>query len=132
MRQQRRASRIRRRGDRLIQTPKHSGSLFTTYRLPFGLQVGYGLTYQGGFATHQRNLLLRTQYFTDDFLIQRLFASYAFAEGLTVQLNVQNLTNERYFTNIRNNANATTGAVTGGWATPGEDRSAVLSLFYSF
>ena len=25
---------IRRRGDRLIQTPQHSGSLFTTYRLP--------------------------------------------------------------------------------------------------
>ena len=58
-------------GDRLIQTPRHSGSLFTTYRLPFGLQVGYGLTYQGGFATHQRNLLQRTQYFTDDYLIHR-------------------------------------------------------------
>ena len=42
---------IRRRGDRLIQTPQHSGSLFTTYRLPFGLEVGYGLTYQGSFAT---------------------------------------------------------------------------------
>ena len=119
-------------GDRLIQTPKHAGSLFATYRLPFGLQVGYGITYQGGFATHQRNLALRTQYFTDDFVIQRLFASYAFAQGFTVQLNVQNLFNERYFTNVRNNANATTGAVTGGWAMPGEDRSAVLSLFYSF
>ncbi|HKR24910.1 MAG TPA: TonB-dependent receptor [Allosphingosinicella sp.] len=120
------------RGDRLIQTPKHAGSLFTTYRFPFGLQVGYGITYQGAFATHQRNLALRNQYLTDDFVIQRLFASYAFAEGFTLQLNVQNLFNERYFTNIRNNANATTGAVTGGWATPGEDRSAVLSLFYSF
>jgi catecholate siderophore receptor len=28
--------------------------------------------------------------------------------------------------------NATTGIVTGGWAAPGEGRSAVLSLFYSF
>jgi catecholate siderophore receptor len=119
-------------GDRLIQTPRHSGSLFATYRLPFGLQLGYGLTYQGGFATHQRSLLLRTQYFSDDFLIQRLFASYAFDNGMTVQLNVQNLFDERYFTSIRNNANATTGAVTGGWAAPGEGRSAVLSLFYSF
>ena len=61
-------------GDRLIQTPRHSGSLFTTYRLPFGLELGYGLTYQGGFATHQRNLLQRTQYFADDYLIHRLFA----------------------------------------------------------
>jgi catecholate siderophore receptor len=28
--------------------------------------------------------------------------------------------------------NATTGAISGGWATPGDRRSAVLSLFYSF
>ena len=35
------------RGNILIQTPKHSGSLWTTYVLPFGLQLGYGLTYQG-------------------------------------------------------------------------------------
>jgi len=119
-------------GDRLIQTPQHSGSLFTTYRLPFGLEIGYGLTYQGSFATHQRNLLQRTQYFSDDYLIHRAFLSYAFDNGLTAQLNIQNFTNERYFTGIRNNLNATTGAITGGWASPGEDRSAVLSLFYSF
>jgi catecholate siderophore receptor len=120
------------RGDDLIQTPKHSGSLFTTYRLPFGLQIGYGITYQGSIATHQRTLLQRTQYRADDFVIQRLFASYAFNNGMTVQLNVQNLFDEDYFTNIRNNVNATSGVVTGGWAAPGEGRSAVLSLFYSF
>ena len=120
------------RGDRLLQTPRHSGSLFTSYRLPFGLELGYGLTYQGGFATHQRNLLQRTQYFTDDYLVHRLFASYALDNGMTAQLNVQNVTDELYFTNVRNNANATTGAITGGWAMPGEGRSAVLSLFYSF
>jgi len=126
-------------GDRLIQTPKHSGSLFTTYRLPFGLQLGYGLTYQGRFATFQRTLLQRTQYFSDDFITQRLFASWAFSNGMTVQLNVQNLFNEHYYTNIRNNvgtaltgATANNGVITGGWATPGEARSAVLSLFYSF
>ncbi|HEU0135177.1 MAG TPA: TonB-dependent receptor [Allosphingosinicella sp.] len=120
------------RGDRLLQTPKHSGSLFTSYRLPFGLELGYGLTYQGGFATHQRNLLQRSQYFTDDHLVHRLFASYAFDNGMTVQLNVQNVTDKLYFTNVRNNVNATSGAITGGWAMPGERRSAVLSLFYSF
>ncbi|WP_243450981.1 TonB-dependent siderophore receptor [Sphingosinicella sp. CPCC 101087] len=119
-------------GDRLIQTPRHSGSLFTTYRLPFGLEVGYGLTYQGRFATHQRNLLQRTQYFADDFLIHRAFLAYAFGNGLTAQLNVQNFTDERYFTGVRNNVNGDTGRITGGWATPGEARSAVLSLFYSF
>jgi catecholate siderophore receptor len=118
-------------GDRLIQTPRHSGSLFATYRLPFGLQLGYGLTYQGSFATNQRTLLQRTQYFVPDWLIHRLFLSWELRRGLTAQLNLTNVTNAHYFTSIRNNVNATTGAISGGWATPGEGRSAVLSLFYS-
>jgi catecholate siderophore receptor len=120
------------RGDALIQTPRHSGSLFTTYRITPALQVGYGFTYQGKLATHQRTLLQRTQYFAPDWLIHRFFLSYELREGLTAQLNVTNFTDEHYYTGIRNNVNATSGAVTGGWATPGEGRSAVLSLFYSF
>ncbi len=120
------------RGDRLVQTPKHSGSLFTTYVFPFGLQVGYGLTYQGEFATNQRNVLQRTQFMVDDYLIHRAFVSYDFKNGLIAQLNVTNLTNEDYYTGVRNNVNATTGAVSGGWATPGDSRSAVFSLFYNF
>jgi catecholate siderophore receptor len=118
-------------GDRLIQTPRHAASLFTSYRLPFGLEIGYGFTYQGAVATFQRNINQRTQYLVDDFLIHRAFVSYAFGNGLTAQLNVQNFTNEGYYTNVRNNLNAT-GVITGGWAMPGEGRSAVLSLFYSF
>lgn len=120
------------RGDQLVQTPKHSGSLFTTYVFPFGLQVGYGLTYQGSFATNQRNVLQRTQFRVDDYLIHRAFVSYDFKNGLVAQLNVSNLTNEDYYTGVRNNVNATTGAVSGGWATPGDARSAVFSLFYNF
>ncbi len=129
------------RGDRLIQTPKHSGSLFTTYAFPFGLQVGYGVTYQGKFATNQRNLAQRTQFMVDDYLIHRAFVSYDFKNGLVAQLNVSNLTNEEYYTGVRNNVGAATlsgagvvggGAVTGGWATPGDARSAVFSLFYNF
>ena len=119
-------------GDRLIQTPKHSGSLFTTYAFPFGLQIGYGLTYQDRFATNQRNLLQRTQFMVDDYLIHRAFVSYDFNNGLVAQLNVTNLTNEDFYTGVRNNVNATTGVVTGGWATPGDARSAVFSLFYNF
>ncbi len=119
-------------GDRLVQTPDHAVSLFTSYRFPFGLEVGYGFTYQGRFALNQRNLLNRTQYHSDDFLVHRLFASYDFGNGMVAQLNVQNATDEDYYVAIRNNVNATSGAIAGGWATPGEARSAVLSLFYSF
>lgn len=119
------------RGDELIQTPHHSGSLFTTYELPFGLQVGYGFTYQGGFALNQRNINFRQQIRSDSFFIQRLYLAYELREGLLAQVNVQNLANKRYFTNIRNNVNAA-GIVTGGWAMPGEGRSATLTVSYSF
>ena len=65
-------------GGPLQQTPKHSGSLFTTYTLPFGLQVGYGLTYQGSFAivTDPGHKINGHYPKSDDWLTQRLFASY--------------------------------------------------------
>jgi len=119
-------------GDELVQTPKHSGSLFTTYTLPFGLQIGYGFTYQGRFALNQSVLLNQVQFRSKDYLTHRAFVSYNFNNGLTAQINVQNFTNEKYYTGIRNNITAATGVVSGGWATPGEARSARLSLFYSF
>ena len=120
------------RGARLIQTPEHSGSLFTTYKLPFGLEVGYGLTYQGAFDFNVPTLLQPVQFRSDDFLIHRAYLAYTIAARATLQLNVQNFTDEKYLTGIRSNVSATTGAVTGGWAVPGDRRSAVLSLFYNF
>ena len=106
-------------GNPLTNTPKHSGSLFTAYTLPFGLQIGYGLTYQGSFYLTNSSAPM---YKSGDWLTHRAFLAYGFDNGLTAQLNVQNFTDEKYFTGIRNN----------GWATPGEGRSAVLSLSYSF
>lgn len=120
------------KGDDLIQTPKHSGSLYTSYRTPIGLEVGYGVTYQGSFALNQTNLLNRTQYRADDYWVHRAFLSWNFNNGLTAQLNVQNLFDKRYYTGIRNNVSSSTGVVSGGWATPGEARAARFSVFYSF
>ena len=118
------------RGDDLIQTPRHSGSLFTTYRLPFGLQAGYGFTYQGSFALNQSLLSTPIQFRSHDYWVHRLFFAYDIRHGLTAQVNIQNLFNARYFTAIRSNVSAT--GISGGWAAPGESRSAVLSLNYSF
>lgn len=122
-------------GQDLLQTPRHSGSLFATYRLPLGFEIGYGFTYQGSFALNNRvvaGAIVTPQYRSDAYLTHRAYIGYTFAKGLTAQLNVQNLTDARYYTSIRNNVNATTGAITGGWAAPGERRSIVLGLFYSF
>jgi catecholate siderophore receptor len=106
-------------GNPLVQAPKHAGSLFTTYTLPFGLMVGYGVTYTGSFLL---NNAAPPHYKSDDWMTHRLMLSYPVTEQLTAQLNVQNLTDKKYFTGIRNN----------GWAVPGEGRSAVFSILYSF
>ena len=52
----------------------------------------------------------------------RAMAAYAVNSQLSLQLNLNNLTDEKYVTRVRNN----------GWATPGEARSAVLSATYRF
>jgi catecholate siderophore receptor len=108
-------------GNALTNIPKHAGSAFTTYTFPFGLQIGYGLTYQGSFFTSNVAPLRKAE----DYLTHRLFASMPIRDRLTAQLNVQNVTNEHYYHSIRNS----TG---NAWALPGEARSAVLSLYYSF
>ena len=58
----------------------------------------------------------------NDYLTHRLLVAYPVTDKLTAQLNVQNLTDKKYYTAIRNN----------GWATPGDGRSAVFSIIYSF
>ncbi|SFP82364.1 TonB-dependent receptor [Sphingomonas rubra] len=119
-------------GATLVQTPENSGSLFTTYKLPFGLELGYGLTYQGSVKLNVPTLLQPVQFEADDYLIHRAYLAYTIAERATLQLNVQNFTDEKYLTGIRSNVNGNTGAVSGGWAVPGDRRQAVLSLFYNF
>lgn len=110
-------------GQYLTQTPKHSASLFTTYRLPFGLTLGYGFTYQGKFLLSAAVPATATAaavkaISSDDYLIHQGFLSYDFSPNLSAQLNVKNIGNKLYYQRIRNN----------GWATPGDARSAVLTL----
>ncbi|UYY58135.1 TonB-dependent receptor [Sphingomonas sp. S2-65] len=109
-------------GARLQNTPEHSGSLFTTYKLPFGLSIGYGLTYQGAIAFNLPTATARTVYEADDYLVHNAYLAYDFSKTLSAQLNVKNIGDELYFTRIRNN----------GWATPGDARSAVLTINYRF
>lgn len=106
----------------LQNTPKHSGSLFTTYDLPFGLHIGYGVTYQGKFAFALPTLAVPTVFKSDDYFVHNAFLAYDINENLTAQLNVKNFTDKEYYTRIRNN----------GWATPGDGRAAILTLNYGF
>lgn len=117
-------------GYALTNTPKHSGSLFTTYRFGFGLELGYGLTYQGKFLLNQPTLAQLVAgtyvgYNVPSYTIHRAMLSYPITPNLKAQVNVQNFTNEKYVTTVRN-------AVGGSWAQPAPTRSAVFSLNYMF
>lgn len=117
-------------GYALTNTPKHSGSLFTTYRFDFGLELGYGLTYQGKFLLNQPTLVqlaagTYVPYHVPSYTIHRLMVNYPITPNLKAQVNVQNFTNEKYVTTVRN-------AVGGSWAQPAQTRSAVFSLNYQF
>jgi catecholate siderophore receptor len=106
-------------GNPLTATPKHSGSLFTTYTLPFGLQLGYGFTYTGSFWL---NNAAAPHYKSDDWMTHRAMVAFPFTDNLTGQVNIQNIFDKKYFTGIRNN----------GWAVPGEGRSAIFSIILSY
>lgn len=117
-------------GTQLINTPEHSGSLFTTYRFGSGLEVGYGLTYQGKFLLNSPTAAQVTAgtyvpYYVPGYTIHRLMVSYPVTDRLLAQVNVQNFTNEKYVTTVRNQLG-------GSWAQPAPTRSAVFSLNYSF
>jgi catecholate siderophore receptor len=107
-------------GDPLPNTPENSASIWTTYLFNSGLMLGYGVTYQGEY-TFARASATSDLYYTPDYAVHRAMASYSFGENVSLQLNLDNVTDEEYFERIRNNP-------TSGWATPGEERSAVLSV----
>jgi catecholate siderophore receptor len=107
-------------GDPLPNTPEHSASVWTTYHVSPAFVIGYGLTYQGEY-TFARTAATADLYYTQDYVVQRAMATYEFSDHLAVQLNIDNLGDEKYYERIRNNA-------TNGWATPGAGRSGVISL----
>lgn len=109
-------------GARLANTPEHSGSLFTTYAFPFGLTLGYGVTYQGSFAFGTPSITAPAVLYSDAYWVHSAYVAYDLSANLNLQLNVKNFTDEEYYTRIRNN----------GWATPGDRAAGVLTVSYRF
>jgi catecholate siderophore receptor len=116
------------KGAKLVQTPEHSGSLYTAYNFPFGLTLGYGATYQGKFAINlpainAAGTALTPVLYSKSYLVHNLTVAYDFNRQLSAQVNVKNIGDKLYYTRIRAN---------NGWATPGDGRSAILTLSYKF
>ena len=112
------------KGDRLLNVPEHSFSLWTTYDLSPKWQIGYGATYQGKIwlTQHSATNLNGALVTADSYWTHRAMVNYKINRNAALQLNVSNLADEEYYTRIRNN----------GWATPGEARQVVLSANFTF
>lgn len=113
------------KGDKLVNVPKVSGSLWTTYQFNDQWQAGYGLTYQGEMylSTHSNATNDRVpQVKSEDYVIHNASITYNYNKDLSFQLLGQNLSDEKYYTHIRNN----------GWAMPGEGRKGVFNINYKF
>ncbi len=103
-------------GNELANTPENSFSLWTTYSLPFGLQIGGGAQYRGSVYSSNANTRKAPDYWVFDGMI-----SYRVSKHLTLQLNGYNLADEEYIDRVG-----------GGHFIPGPGRSAVLSANLSF
>jgi catecholate siderophore receptor len=99
-------------GDRPGLTPRHSASLWTSYRLTPAWRVGGGINYRG-----EQNPEGARHVTVDSFATLDLMAEYTLREGTTLQLNVKNATDELYADMLYR-----------GFYTPGAARSTQLSL----
>ncbi len=105
-------------GNRLTLTPRHAGSVWTTYQLPRKLTLGGGIRATGEVFINAANTIKAPGYHLVD-----LLAEYPVNSHLTLRLNVYNLTNEVYIRNVNNN---------GGRYNPGNPRTAQVTTSIAF
>ena len=101
-------------GNRLGNVPEHSGTIWTTYKLPMGLELGGGVRYVGERFTNVANTRR-----IDDYWLAEATAAYDFSPGMSLRLNLFNLFDEDYIDQVG-----------GGHFVPGPGRSAVATLAF--
>lgn len=111
-------------GESMTATPKHSGSLWTTYALPMGLTFGGGVQYVGDTPARQSSVAVPAWSFSPVTLVNAM-ASYKLTERVTLQANVSNLFDEDYIQRPR---------VTDLYAfgVPGEGRKFIGTLTFTY
>ena len=112
------------KGDPLPITPGHAFNVWTTFMVTDSVMVGYGATYAGEYAFTRANATAPLL-FSDDYWLHNAAVTWTANDSLSVQLNIKNLTDQEYYNRIRSSAGF-------GWATPGDVRSAQVTLNYRF
>jgi len=91
--------------------------------------VGYGLNYTSwvwATANAATNTGIYNRATIPGFVVHNLMASYSFNKHVDLQLNVSNLFDKEYFTQLR------TSSTTSGWVNPGAGRTATLAANVMF
>ncbi|GAA4753504.1 TonB-dependent siderophore receptor PiuA [Sphingomonas daechungensis] len=101
-------------GNRLGNVPKNSGSLWTLYTLPQGVEIGGGVRYVGPRYTNTTKTRRVDGYWVADATL-----GYDINPKTTLRVNVFNMFDERY-----------ADALGGGHFVPGAGRSAVATLAF--
>lgn len=117
------------KGNPLANTPRDSANLWTTYKLPRGLTLGYGVNYTSwvwATASSATPTAIYNRATIPGFVLHNLMVSYDVSRMLNLQLNVTNLFDKEYFTQLR------TVSTTSGWVYPGTGRAAILTASFSF
>lgn len=103
-------------GREILNTPRNSFSLWTTYESPWKLEVGGGARHVGrrfGNNTNTREV--------EGYWLLDLMASYPLTRNVDLRLNVNNLTDAYYFDRLG-----------GGHLVPGAARTVTLSTGFRF
>lgn len=96
-------------GKSLTNTPDFSATIFTTYEIGMGWTIGGGARYTGKRWVDQANTTNYGEYVVLDALLRKQLTDYA-----SIQVNVDNLLDEKYIENARNSQTQ--------WGTPGAGR----------
>lgn len=115
---------IAREGQSLGNTPRHSMNLWSTYALPAGWTLGYGMRYAS-----ERNVTSSTTAKLDAYWVHNAMIAYRLNEHMDLQLNVNNLFDTAYVERVRqqNGTSARSSAI-----EYGDARSALVSASYRF
>ena len=103
-------------GKQLVNTPRNSFNVWSTYRLPSGFHFGGGARFVDPRFGNTINTRFVDEYWTFD-----VMASYPISKHIDLRLNLYNLTDEFYFDRIG-----------GGHVVPGPGRAAMLSTSFRF
>ncbi|CDZ94369.1 TonB-dependent receptor [Pseudomonas saudiphocaensis] len=111
-------------GQALANTPPRSFSLWTTYDLPMGFEIGYGAQY-----VSERNVAVSSSAKVPEYWVHSAMLGYDVSDNLNLQLNVRNLFDKEYYDRVRSNigSDARSSAL-----VPGEGRTAILTANLSF